>query len=907
MAELPSGTVTFLFTDLEVSTRLWDQEPEAMRSALARHDLILREAVAKNGGHVVKGTGDGIHAVFATTDSAISAAIEVQVAMSAEQWAVSEPLRVRIGIHTGVAEFREGDYFGSSVNRAARLMGVAHGGQVVCSQAAADLVRESMPKDVSLADMGEHRLRDLSRAERVFQVIAPGLHGEFPPLRSLDVARTNLPVQLTSFVGREEDVKSVGALVGEHRVVTVTGVGGVGKTRLALQVAAEALDVFPEGVWVVELSPLGEASRLVEALAAVLSVEPSPGRTIEQALVDKVKASAVLVVLDNCEHLLGETGRVVGVLVRAAPRLAVLATSREPLGVAGERVVALRSLESESAVRLFAERAVAVDSSFALGDSEGELVAHLCRRLNGIPLAIELAAARVRMFSPAELVERLDARFRLLTGGRGAVERHQTLRAAIDWSYDVLAARDRAVFDRMSVFAGGSTLAAAEAVCAGDRVDESEVVDSLASLIDKSLVVPERSELGTRYRQSETVRQYAEEQLLGSGEADAVRERHAHYFAVFASDAGRGLWSSEEVHWAQRVEADLDNVRAAVSWAVAAGETDLAMRIAGALVTQAVERPAWATASIAEQALSGPGADAHPWRAIATGEAAWAAQRRGDTDRARVLLEDAIEAQRHGARFTAPVWTYAAMLSDPDWWSSIAVERAEEALARAEAAGDVAGTVALRAARAATLIGLSGTDRADEARASAERALTDARALGQPALIAMGLLAFGAALVFTGEVERGLTMVRESRQLSTEINSTWQSLNALAYLTGIEAIYGDPRRAATDMRELLESFQDSDDSSGLTALHGTLAVFNRWGRPDLVARAEGHLTSLGGTWGGYVAWYDRAIAEARAMLGDQQYDALAAQGADIPWHAFTSETIANLSEFLDEAEPDPQP
>jgi predicted ATPase len=515
-------------------------------------------------------------------------------------------------------------------------------------------------------------------------------------------------------------------------------------------------------------------------MAAALSVEPTPRKTIERAILDKVSTSAVLLVLDNCEHLLDEARRVVGVLVRSAPRLAVLTTSREPLGAPGEQVVPLRSLNSESSVQLFAERAVAVDASFTLSDTDVQEVTHLCRRLDGIPLAIELAAARVRMFTPAELAERLDQRFRLLTGGRGAVERHQTLRAAIDWSYDILSAADRTVFDRLSVFWSGCTLTAAQAICSGDGIDEIDVVDALSSLIDKSLVVADHSDRATRYRQLETVRQYAEERLVVSGDADAVRERHARYFADFARDAGRGLWSSEEVAWAQRVEADLDNFRAAVSWAVAAGETDMAMRVSAALVTQAVERPAWATASIAEQALAAAGSGTHPLRAIVMGEAAFAAARIGDIDKARALLQEAIEAQRQGARFTASVWTYAAMVFDRELYSGeIAVQRAEEALARAEAAGDVVGAIALRAAHATTLIGWS--DRTDEARAGAERALADARALGQPALIAMGLLALGEALVVTGEAERGLAMLRESWELATKINSTWQSISALRH------------------------------------------------------------------------------------------------------------------------------
>jgi predicted ATPase/class 3 adenylate cyclase len=908
--ELPSGTVTFVFTDIEGSTTLWDNAPEDMRAALERHDAILNGAIAANGGRVFSTGGDGLAAVFARSIDAIAAAAQAQAALTAEAWPDNAPVRARIAVHTGEAVERDGDYFGPAVNRAARLMGLGHGGQVLVSHATEQLVQASMPtsmpKGLDLLDLGEHRLRDLSRPERIYQLCAPGCAIRFPPLRSLDAARTNLPVQLTSFIGRDEDVKLVGALLSEHRVVTLTGVGGVGKTRLALQVAAEELDAFPDGVWLVELAPLGEPSRVVEALAAALSVQPAPGKTIEQMIIDAVRTREVLLVLDNCEHLLDEIRRVVEVVLQSSRSLVVLTTSREPLGAHGEHVVPLRSLNSESSVQLFAERAVAVDASFTPGDTDRGLVAHLCRRLDGIPLAIELAAARVRMFSPAELAERLDQRFRLLTGGRGAVERHHTLRAAIDWSYDMLATGERAVFDRMSVFWGGCTLAALQAVCSDDHIDEVEVVEAVSSLIDKSLVAADRSDRATRYQQLETVRQYAEERLSTSGEADVVRERHARYFAAFARDAGRGLWSGDEVAWAQRVEADLDNIRAAVSWAVAAGETDVAMRIASALVTQAVERPAWATASIAEQALSAPGADTHPLRAIVKGEAAFAAARTGDIGRARAMLQEAIEAQRQGARFTASVWTYAAMVFDRELYSGkIAIERAEEALARAEAAGDVVGAIALRAGQAVTLIGWS--DRTQEARVNAERALADARALGQPALIAMGLLAFGEALVLTGEAERGLAMLRESWELARKINSTWQSISALAALAALEAFHGDTVRAAVVLLELLQTLEGSDTYSamGMGALYGAQVVFCRIGRPDLVARADGLLgasfTSWYGSLGGYIGWYERAINEARAALGDQRYDSLASEGATVSVEESVDEMTASLNAFLAEA------
>jgi predicted ATPase/class 3 adenylate cyclase len=901
---LPSGTVTFLFTDIEGSTSLWESAPEAMRSALERHDALLRHAINAHGGQVFSTGGDGLAAVFARSADAMAAASQAQAALTAEAWPDDAPVRVRMAIHTGEAVERDGDYFGPALNRAARLMGMGYGGQVLVSHATEQLVGGSLPTGLELVDLGEHRLRDLSRPERIFQLRAPGCDTQFPPLRSLDATRTNLPVQLTSFVGRDEDVKVVDALLGEHRAVTLTGVGGVGKTRLALHVAAEALDNFPDGVWLLELAPLGEPSRVMEALAAALSVEPTPGKTIEQAILDKVKASRILLVLDNCEHLLDEARRVVGKLVRAAPRVVVLATSREPLGAPGEQVVPLRSLNSQSSVRLFAERAVAVDASFTLGDADRQQVSHLCRRLDGIPLAIELAAARVRMFSPAELAEHLDQRFRLLTGGRGAVERHHTLRAAIDWSYDMLAEAERAVFDRLSVFCGGCTLAAAQAVCSGDGVDEIEVVEALSSLIDKSLLAADRSEHATRYRQLETVRQYAEERLVASGNAEAVRARHLQCFAAFAREAGRGLWSSDEVAWAKRVEADLDNIRAAVAWAVAAGETDRTMRIAAALVSQALERPAWATASIAEQALTAADADTHPLRAIAMGEAAWAAARVGDVDKARAMVDGAIEAQRRGARFTASVWTYKAMLLRLDSFDhDIMLRHNEEALARAEAAGDVVGAIALRAAYSTTLS--QWTVRLEEARELAERALADARALGQPALIAMGLLALGGALAQSGEVDRGLAMLRESRELSFKINSTWQSVSSVATLAALEAFHGDPARAATECRQLLETFRGSDEPPelGLGAIFGSMAVFCRIGRPDLVARVDSLRASVligSFPYGGYVGWFEQAVMEARSALGDQRYESLAHEVMTLPLNAFVDEMIAILDEYLAE-------
>jgi predicted ATPase/class 3 adenylate cyclase len=890
--------VTFLFTDIEGSTRRWEADAEAMRSDLVRHDELVRRAVEDHRGVVFATGGDGFAVAFGRAGNALECAIEVRRTLAG----CGLPA-VRMAVHTGEAEERDGDYFGPAVNRVARLQAIGHGGQILVSHATEQLVRDHVSEGAVLVDRGLHRLRDLSSPERVFELQEFGATVDFPPLRSLDLLYTNLPVQLTSFVGREEDVKIVTEVLSDHRVVTLTGVGGVGKTRLALQVAADLLDVFRDGVWLVELAPVGEESRVVETIAAAIGVELPPGKAIESALLDALRSQAVLVVLDNCEHLLQETNRVVAMLARAAPKLAVLATSREPLGVEGEHTVALRSLDKESAVRLFRERAVAVDSSFVLGDAELGTVEHLCRRLDGMPLAIELAAARVRMFSPAELAVRLDQRFRLLTGGRGAVERHHTLRAAIDWSYDLLSENDRAVFERLSVFAGGCTLDAAQAVCGGGDVEDFIILDALASLIDKSLVVSEHSRAETRYGQLETIRQYAEEHLMVTGEADAVRERHARYYGAFTREAGRRLWGPDEVEWARRVEADLDNVRAAVSWAVAAGETDLAMRIASSLVTQAMERPIWATASIAEYAWRAPGADQHTLRSMVMGEASWAAVRRGEWQSAQALVDGALEAQRAGARFSASVWSYAMVhhsaWGDQEWARSLAME----ALERAEAAGDVPGTIALRAAYA---IGLMA-DQSTHARDQSERTLADARALGQPALIAMGLLAVGSTDLMEGYYERGLSRLRESVELSSEIGSSWQTIAGVASLAAGEAIYGDRVKAVELMRSILVSARDSGDTYYATgAAHVSATVFSRYNRHDLVARFDGALGAVeqgrAMGYGNWRFWYVDAVKEARTALGDGGYDELAAEGASIPSERILEDIIGEL-ESLDPDHP----
>ncbi|MCJ7437947.1 MAG: adenylate/guanylate cyclase domain-containing protein, partial [Acidimicrobiia bacterium] len=520
MSDLPSGTVTFLFTDLEGSTRLWEENPEAMRAALARHDEILRDTVEGHGGHVVKTTGDGLHAAFATAHDGLGAAIAAQGALVAEDWSLPEPLQVRMGLHSGEADVRDGDYYGPAVNRGARVAAVAHGGQIVLSRATEELARDGLGNDVSLVDLGDHQLRDLARPEHVFQINTPGLRIDFPPLRSLDAFPGNLPSRPTSFVGRDGDLRKVAEALERAPVVTVTGVGGVGKTRLALQVAAEVVPHYPDGAWLCELATADGPAALMQVIAASLGVPLRSGMDPADSVLEFLKAKQLLVVLDNCEHLIDSAGAFAERVVQTCPDVRMLATSREGLAIEGELVVPLRSLAlpdedadpdgvtSSAAVRLFVERAGAAQSGFELRSVDLSAVAEVCRRLDGIPLAIELAAARVVAMTPTEIAGLLDERFRLLTGGRRtAVERHQTLRATVDWSYSLLDATEQAVFDRLGVFSGDFDSAAAQTVVTGSGIETWGVLDALGSLVAKSMITIDDSAEGVaRYSMLETLR-----------------------------------------------------------------------------------------------------------------------------------------------------------------------------------------------------------------------------------------------------------------------------------------------------------------------------------------------------------------------------------------------------------------
>lgn len=588
----PSGTVTFLYTDIEGSTQLARLHPEDMPPALARHHAILQDAITTHNGYIFRVVGDEFNVAFANAFDALSAALQAQRGLHIEVWGATVPLRVRMGLHTGPATARTDDYDGYlTLSHTKRLMSTAYGGQILISEATQALVRDQLPQGVTLRDLGEHRLKDFDRAEHIFQVVVPDLPTEFPPLKTLGTIRNNLPMPLTSFIGRERELAEVKQLLSNTRLLTLTGPGGTGKTRLALQLAAGMLEIFTEGVWLVELAPLADPTLVTQTVAATLGLREQPGRTLVDALTDYVRTKNLLLLLDNCEHLIEACAQLANTLLQAAARLKILASSREPLGIAGEtayRVPSLPLPDMEAArldalpendcVRLFVDRALTAYTHFRLNAKNAPAIAQICQRLDGIPLAIELAAARVAIFSPEQIAARLDDRFRLLTGGsRAALERHQTLRALIDWSYGLLSEQEQRLFRQLAVFAGGWTFEAAQAVCA-----ELDILTVLTELVNKSVVMVDEPGGGARFRLLETMRQYARDKLLEAGESEEVRNRHLDFFLQFAENAEVHFNRHQELEWMLRLETDYGNLRAALEWAMESN-LEAALRLGGTL------------------------------------------------------------------------------------------------------------------------------------------------------------------------------------------------------------------------------------------------------------------------------------------------------------------------------------
>jgi predicted ATPase/class 3 adenylate cyclase len=631
---LPTGTVTLLLADVEGSTRLWEAQPKEMTAALARLNQTVSETIAEHDGvrPVEQGEGDSFVAAFARASDALAAALDIQRAPLA-------PLRLRIGLHTGEIQLRdEGNYAGPTINRTARLRDLGHGGQTLLSGTTEDLVADRLPADTWLTNLGTHLLRDLPRPERVAQLCHPDLVNEFPPLRiSKITVSQRLPAQLTSFVGRLEQLTQVRELLTQNRLLTLTGAGGAGKTRLAIQLAGQLAGEFDDGVWYVDLAPITDPDLVPVTVARALGLPDQPGRSTMDTLTRFIADRQMLMVLDNCEHLLDASAALVNALLGATAGLTFLATSREPIGVAGEVSWRVPSLSlADEAIELFIDRAHRARPDFTLSNDNAATVGEICRRLDGLPLAIELAAARVRALSLAEILDSLHDRFRLLTGGaRTAVRRQQTLRASVDWSHALLTEPERVLFRRLAAFLGGFDLDAAQAVAGGGDVQRYQVLDQLSLLVDKSLVVADDSRGRTRYRLLETVRQYALEKLGESGEADAVRSRHRDYYASIAAvlDAPAGSDNEQRL---EQADTEIDNLRAAFGWSRENSEIELALALASSL------QPLWQA--------RGRGREGLTWfDAVLTREVAQDAGLAAAV-RARALADTAIHYLLFGAR-----------------------------------------------------------------------------------------------------------------------------------------------------------------------------------------------------------------------------------------------------------------
>jgi predicted ATPase/class 3 adenylate cyclase len=614
MTGLPTGTVTFLLTDIEGSSKLWEASPDAMTSAIRRHHEIIHGEIERHRGMrpADQGEGDSVLAAFSSPTDAVTCALETQLRLTKEPWPEGINLRVRMAVNTGEAKLRDAqNYAGPSLNRSARLRSLAHGGQVLVSQSTWDLVRERPPSGSSFKDLGSHLLKDLAHPERVFQIVHPDLSDDFPPLRSLDHLPTNLPSQLTSMIGRERETGEVETLLSEHRLVTITGAAGCGKTRLAVHSASHLTDDFPEGVWFIDLAPVTDPELVSQTAATAMGLRVDPASGIDpgsaatgaadpvKKLTEAIRSRPILLVLDNCEHLVSASASLAEHLLRACSELHFLATSREPLGVPGEATyrvpslgtpeptgsLTLEEIAEHDAVRLFVDRASEATGGFTLTEDNAGAVGQIVDRLGGIPLAIELAAARVKALSPGQIADRLDDQFRLLAGGhRTALERQQTIRAAVDWSHDLLGEPEQILLRRLSAFVGGFGFDAAEGICAGDGLEASDVLDLLSGLVDKSLVIKEEKGAEARYRMLETIRQYGREKLVDSKEASRFRISHRDHFLALVEKAAPMLESPEVGKWLDVLEADLDNIRAAIEWSLSEKQgAEAAQRLAASL------------------------------------------------------------------------------------------------------------------------------------------------------------------------------------------------------------------------------------------------------------------------------------------------------------------------------------
>ena len=906
----PSGTVTFLFTDIEGSTKLAQEHADELRALLARHREILNQAIEAHNGYVFQIVGDSFSAAFDTALNALQAASEAQQLLQHEAWSPA-PIKVRMGIHTGAAQLTddssiEGPYSGyATLALTQRIMSAAHGGQILLSHATENLLRGQLPKDVSLLDLGEHKFKDILQPVYAFQVLAPELQKEFPALSVLDVLPNNLPVQLTSFIGREHELNEARQSLSNTRLLTLTGPGGTGKTRLSLQIAQEVLPEFTNGVWLVELAPLTDPTLIPQTIASVFALREAPYIPLIDILTNYLRAKQLLLILDNCEHLISACAKLSADLLHVCPRLKIIASSREALGISGEMVYRVPSLSlpdpspvtreaivDYESVQLFEERAIAVQSHFALTDSNASAVTQICRRLDGIPLALELAAACVTVFSPEEIVSRLDDRFRLLTGGsRAALERHQTLRALIDWSYDLLSDEERILFRQLSIFTGGWTFEAAEAIC-----PDLDVLNLLTQLVNKSLVMvdPGAHEGGTRYRLPETIRQYARDKLLEAGESEQIRDRHLDFFLGFAERAEPKLRSAAQIKWLDRVETEYDNLRTALGWSLESSKSDLALELASALsyfweLRGMSEGYKWLddALALAERQQSGT-----VEQTARRARALYGAGRLGfmallDPHVSRTLVEESLRMWRE--------------LGDK-WWMAVALEHVgfiasverdfQTSLAQLEEGLSLAREIEDRWPLGLCLVrqggNLSLTNDVVVARRILEEGVEVARSVGDKSILSQGLGSLAPIYQLEGNLTIAASLLEEGLAAAYAIGDFVHEALGLILLVGNSCLQGDLAKAKEYCFRALEIVQDTGSSQWLVLVllaFGLFAIFSE--QPErgvcLVAAGDTMIRQRGinlieGESGPAFLVFKEALEKVQAQLGPEAFQAAWAEG-----------------------------
>jgi predicted ATPase len=856
-----------------------------MRVALAAHDRILRATIEDHDGYIFSTAGDAFSAAFWTPTEAVEAAVEGQRRLTAESWPSGVTLRVRMGVHTGTAEERNGDYFGPAVNRAARVMAAGHGGQVLLSLATEELICDRLPDGVTLVDLGEQRLIGLARPERLFQVRGPGLRSRFPRLAAM-APGGQIPRPVTSFVGHGDDLTRLAVELTRRPLVTLTGVGGVGKTRMAVEAGWMIANEFPDGVSWCELAPVADPLALADAVSAVLSIRSHAGLSTVDSVVDALRSRRLLLVLDNCEHLLDAAAELVARVIQSCATVTVLATSREPLGIPGETVWAVRSLVPRvEGVELFCDRAAAADAEFVPSENDLALVGEICARLDGIPLAIELAAARVRSMTVADVAARLNDRFQFLRGGRRGVERHQTLWAAVGWSHDLLTEQERLLFDRLSVFAGGFDLEAVEAVCADERIDGVQVADMVAALVDKSMVVADRSGTHARYRVLETLRQFGEEQLTHVDDVITLGDRHlAHYAAVAemacaryegrAYSAGRATFDAE---W--------DNLRVAMQWSTTQRDLDAATRILRALfffswIGVRDELGHWA------EALLDTSAD----RSSIFGTAGFFAAVGGDYARA-VGLADAGMATSAEVQ-SPPAWTcwYAATLAH--WYSG----RIDEAWSAVQALNNAINPdhepfAAAFAATTAAIHAIFAEPHAAIAYATCARQI--AVAMHNPALDVLTHWASGAHEQAAGRVDRAFDHFEAAVVLADETGNRLMAGTIRVTIAGLAVMTNSPRAHDT-LREALTHVYANRDWMDVWHLLETVAVYwAKTGRTRDAAVVLGHLEAGGIRSVSLAVRHQKALVDLQTHPDAQTW---MAHGAALDRHELVRHVLEQLAD-----------